>query len=169
MFRPLIVTLFKSRRAVSAVISNIILIAAVIAVGFAALGWTYSSSNSYVTYYGGSVQSNVNQLKERLAFEYILYDNTTKSLSVYVMNYGNVGAVTLAKLTVSNSSWTISGTTAITLHLLNGTSSSALGVGQEGNFTWSPFPSSSTTLQGGSYTISLVTGRGSSFASTFAT
>jgi len=161
--------LLRSRRAISPVISNLILIAAVISVGFVVLGWTYSSSNSYASQYGGSVLSNVNQLEERLGFEYIFYNSTKKSLSVYVINYGNVGAVTIAKLTVSNSSWTISNTTAITLYLLNGASSSSLGIGQEGNFTWSSFPSSSTTLQGGSYTISLVTGRGSSFADTFAT
>jgi hypothetical protein len=160
--------LLRSRHAISPVISNIILIAAVVSVGFAVLAWAYSSSNSYARQYGGSVLSNVNQLKERLAFEYVFYSSTTKSLSVYIMNYGNVGTVTLATLKVSNSSWTISSTTTITLYLLNSTSTAALGVGQEGNFTLSPFPSSSTTLQSGSYTISLVTGRGSSFASTFA-
>jgi len=158
-------TLLKSRRAVSAVISNMILIAAVIAVGFAALAWTYSNSNSYTRQYGGSVLSNTNQLEERIAFEYIFYDKTTTSLLVYVINYGNIGTVSLTTGHVSNSSW-ISSNFFISLHFFNDSITDpvrVLGIGQEG---W--FKATTTSLQSGSYTVNIVTGRGSSFAGTFA-
>ena len=157
--------LLRERRAVSAVISNLILIAAVIAVGFAALVWTYSNSNSYVTQYGASVLSNTNQLKERIAFEYIFYNNATTSLLVYVINYGNIGTVSLTTGHISNSSWT-SSSFFISLHFFNDSITGpvrVLGIGQEG---W--FKATTTSLKSGSYTVNIVTGRGSSFAGTFA-
>lgn len=158
--------LLKSTRALSAVISNLILIAAVITVGFAALGWTYSSSDSYARQYGGSVLSNINQLGERIAFEYVFYSSASRSLSVYVMNCGNIGTVSLVTGRIGNSSWA-SSSFAISLHFFNDSITGpvrVLGIGQEG---W--FNATTTSLQSGSYTVSIVTGRGSSFAGTFAT
>lgn len=162
-----IVRLLRNKRAVSAVISNLILIGAVIAVGFGALAWTKSVSNSYITLYGGSVQSNINQLSERISFEYVFYNRSAPiSLSVYVINCGNVGAVTLTNGYISNSSWTGS-SFGISLHFLNESSgpNRALGVGQEG---WFINSTNIAILQSGSYTVKIVTGRGSSFAYTFA-
>ena len=55
--------LLRNRHGVSPVISNIILVAAVITVGFAVLAWTYSTSSSYTTQYGTSVSSDVDKLR----------------------------------------------------------------------------------------------------------
>jgi hypothetical protein len=164
MVRPLFSRLFKSRSAVSAVISNLILIAAVIAVGFTALGWTYSTSNSYVTQYGSSVRSSSEQLAESLAFEYVYYNGT--SLSVYIVNCGKINAVNLTAAYVANAMWTNS-TFTIALKWLNGTSISSnhLDMGQEGYFVWSGV---NLQLQS-SYTIKIITWRGSSFEYQLAT
>jgi hypothetical protein len=162
-----IVRLFRNKRAVSAVISNLVLIGAVIAVGLAALVWTNSASSSYMTRYGVSVQSNINQLSERITFEYIFYNRTAPvSLTVYLINCGSVGTVTLTKGYIRNASWT-SSSFGISLHFLNESSgpNRALGVGQEG---WFINATNIAILQSGSYTVNIVTGRGSSFAGTFA-
>jgi hypothetical protein len=163
MVRPELPKLLKSRRAVSSVISNIILVAAVITVGFVALGWTYSTSNSYVVQYGNSVQSDSDKLAESIAFEYIFYNGSAKSLSVYIMNCGKVGAVNLRAAYVSNASLVLSNfTIASALKLLN--NASRLDIGQEGYFVWSPI-----VLQGNtSYTVKITTWRGSFFEDTFA-
>jgi flagellin-like protein len=159
--------LLRNRRGVSPVISNIILVAAVIVVGFAVLAWTYSTSSSYTTQYSSAVNSDIDKLRERVAFEYIFYNNTTtpKSLSVYIMNFGQVGKVNVTTAYVSNSSWLAPPFSNIQLKFLNTTSTSYLNAGQEGYFVLSL---SSITLQtGSSYTVKIVTWRGSIFESTF--
>jgi len=155
--------LLRNRRGISPVISNIILVAAVIAVGFAVLAWTYSTSSSYVSQYGSTVNSDIDKLRERVAFEYIFYNNTAtpQNLTVYIMNFGQVGKVNVTTAYVSNSSWLVTFSN-IQLRFLNTTQTSYLNAGQEGYFV---LP---ITLQtGGSYTVKIVTWRGSIFASTF--
>jgi flagellar biosynthesis/type III secretory pathway M-ring protein FliF/YscJ len=95
--------LFKNRRGVSAVISNLILIAAVIAVGFTVLVWSQTQSSNYTNMYGNAIKSDTDQLRERLAFEYIHYDST--SLTVYLMNSGTIGDVSIASVYVDNVSY----------------------------------------------------------------
>jgi predicted PurR-regulated permease PerM len=55
--------LLRDRRAVSVVISNIILVGAVIAVGFTVVAWTSSRSIAYMTQYSESVNSDVDKLR----------------------------------------------------------------------------------------------------------
>ena len=153
--------LLRNKHGVSPVISNIILVAAVITVGFAVLAWTYSTSSSYTTQYGTSVSSDVDKLRERVAFEYIRYDSTARNLTVYMMNFGQVGKVNVTTVYVSNSSW-LASFSSPQLKFLNTTQTSYLNVGQEGYFV---LP---ITLQtGSSYAIKIVTWRGSIFESTF--
>ena len=154
--------LLRNRHGVSPVIANIILVATVISVGFAVLAWTYSTSSSYTTQYGTTVSSDVDKLRERVAFEYIFYNTTSpKNLTVYMMNFGQVGKVNVTTVYVSNSSW-LASFSSPQLKFLNTTSTSYLNVGQEGYFV---LP---ITLQTGtSYAIKIVTWRGSIFESTF--
>jgi len=166
MRRLRFLALFEARRAVSAVISNVILIAAVIVVGFAALAFTQSTSNTYVTQYGSSVRSSSEQLAESLAFEYAYYNGTAKSLWVYIVNCGKINAVSLTAAYVANATWTNS-TFTIALNWLNGTSISSnhLDMGQEGYFVWPAI----VLPQGNSYTLKITTRRGSSFEYQLAT
>ena len=149
----------KNRRGISAVISNLILIGGVIAVGFSVLLWSQAQSSSYTASYGNAIRSDTDQLRERVAFEYIHYE--TGSLTVYLMNSGTIGNVSIANVYVNNTAYG-----APALYFLNGTSTNSLNATQQGYFSITP-PSS--LALGTNYPILVITGRGSSFAATFAT
>lgn len=150
----------KNRRGISAVISNLILMAAVIAVGFAMLAWSQSEAANYNSQYGNAVKSDTDQLRERVTFEYIYYNHTGNILKVFLMNSGTIGNVSIANVYINNTSY---GTRA--LNLLSNTPTSSLNATQEGYFS---IPSLSLAL-GKNCPIMIVTGRGSNFAATFAT
>jgi len=155
--------LFKNSSGVSAVISNLILIAAVIAVGFAALAWTYTTSNSFSSQYSNTVNSDIDQLKERIAFEFTFYNKTANNTSVYIMNFGTVDRVNATIVYVSNASWYVSFSPAqFQLKYLNGTTAASLNRNEEGYFVLGQ-----RLVTGNSYTIKVVTGRGSSFVYAF--
>ena len=153
--------LLKNRRGISAVISNLILIGGVIAVGFSVLLWSQAQSSSYTSSYGNAIRSDTDQLRERVAFEYIQYNNNTGNLTVYLMNSGTIGNVSIASVYADKTAYG-----APALYFLNGTSTNSLNVTQQGYFSISP-PSS--LASGKDYSIIIITGRGSSFAATFAT
>ena len=96
LFRSLI----RNRRAVSAVVSNLILIGAVLAVGLVALGYARSTAMTYQTDYSKTMSSDISKLKETLIFEYAHYGSN--QLSLYVMNSGPVN-VTIKAVSINNS------------------------------------------------------------------
>jgi hypothetical protein len=166
MMQPRFLKLFKSRRAVSAVVSNLILIGAVIVVGFAMLGWAQSQSSSYNQQYSSVISSDISQLQERIALE-ACYNSTPTNLKAYLMNSGPVN-VTIQTVYVGSQSGSpiqysftlydfqnqpVSGKT------LNATT------GMREGYVLVSFP---TTLSRGSYSIRIITARGSTFVFTFA-
>jgi len=163
--------LFKNRIAVSAVISNLILIAAVITVGFAALAWTYATSSSFTTQYSNTVNSDINALKERIAFEFVFYDNNTKSTYAYILNCGTIDTVNATIIYISNASTYCSFSTGkFQLRYLNRSLTTCLNKGEEGYFVMDCTQTDSTPINlqtSTSYTMKIVTGRGSSFVYTF--
>ncbi len=168
--------LTRDVKAVSVVISNLILIAAVIVMGFVALAYANSQSNNYVSQYGKSVSSDIDKLKEVVTFEYAYYNATgfgatNASLRVYIMNAGSIGNVRMENLTTSNSSWHYTWNWVpanLTLRYLNGAAASVLNVGQEGYLTIALSQAANNRLVvGSSYTLKLTTGRGSNFEYTF--
>lgn len=160
--RSIISKVLKNRQAISPVISNLILIAAVIAVGFSVLAWAQSQSSIYNQQYSGVIGSNINQLQESIVFEYIHYHSATNNLTVYLMNSGTIGNVGVATVYVNNNP-----NSTIALRLLStGVSISSLNATQEGYFSISPSPSLSS---GTDYSIRIITNRGSAFVGTFAT
>ena len=158
LFRALV----KNRRAVSAVISNLILIVAVISIGLVALGFARSTSISYQTQYAESMGSDIGKLKESLTFEYVSYDNASKDLSVYFMNSGIMES-NITRVYVNNSPVTLP-----TVQPMNGEQQIAnnnVGKGVEGFFVLNL---SSADLHNGELnTIKLTTGRDSNFAYNF--
>jgi hypothetical protein len=98
MARLRLLSLFRERAAVSAVISNVILMGAVIVVGFVALSWANSQVNSYSESYGSTVSMNINRLKEDIAFEYVSYSHVATSLSAYIINCGSIDDVIVSSL-----------------------------------------------------------------------
>ena len=143
--------LITNRRAINAVLSNIILIGAVIVVGFAVVSWSQYQSSSYQTQYTGDVNASIEQLQERIVFEYVVKVDSTH-LKVYLLNCG-LQNVTINKVYVNSGAGT-----AIDLHPLDAESTtvSSLNVGEEA-FFWVPLSGSSP------YLVKIVTGSGSTF------
>lgn len=154
--------------AVSPVISNVILVGAVIAVGFSTLFWLQSLVYNYGVLYSEAVKANIDRLKEKLAFEYVYYDGTNKSLSVYLINCGTVDNVNITTVYLSFANGTIINIypyskftlkTFFHVPIINHT----LNRGEEGYFTLSQL-----ALTSGSYVIRVTTKRGANFDYTFA-
>jgi hypothetical protein len=154
--------LLRGRRAVSAVVSNVILTGAVITVGFVVLAWTQSRSSAYNEQYSEAMNADVARLKERLTFEYVFYNNSANNVSVYVMNSGTINSINITTVYVSNATWFTSNS-SITLKFLNGTSTNDLDTGEEGYFVLRQV----SLVTGNSYSVKIITGRGSTFESTF--
>jgi len=157
--------LLKSRRAVSAVISNLILIGAVIVVGFAMLSWAQSQSSSYNQQYSSAISSNVNQVQERIALE-ACYNSTPTNLKAYLMNYGTVN-VTIRNVYVGSQSGSPQLYNFALYNfqdkLVSGKTLNATTGMREGYVLIS-----SITLSSGSYSIRIITVGGSAFVFNFA-
>lgn len=154
--------LLHGRRAVSAVISNVILMGAVIAVSFVVLVWARNQSSAYNNQYGNAVSADISSLQERLTFEYVFHNRT--GVYVYLMNSGTVNNVTVKTVYIENATWTVIPTKSNLKHF-NGTNiaDQDLDTTEQGYFVLS-----SLTLKAGtSYSVLIITGRGSSFENTF--
>jgi len=152
--------LLHGRRAVSAVVSNVILVGAVIAVSFVVLAWTQYRSSAYNEQYSEAMDADIARLKERLAFEYVFYSGG--NLTVYLMNCGTIDNVTIQTVYVKDPTGApIQVSSSITLMQFNGTqiADKDLDRGEEGYFMLSSLSLST----GASYSLRIVTGRGSTF------
>lgn len=152
--------LFKNRQAVSSVVSSLILIAAVISVGMVALGYARSTSINYQTEYAQTINSDINKLKETLIFEYAHYDNSSKTLSVYILNSGTVD-VTINAISINNSQVSLPN-----LYLLNSPAQNVTNIGK-GTEVYFQLDLSSLNLQSGTYMIKLTTRSETNFAYNF--
>jgi len=156
--------LLHGRRAVSVVVSNVILTGAVIAVSFVVLAWTQYRSSAYNEQYGEAMNADIAKLKERLAFEYVFYSGG--NLTVYLMNCGTIDNVTVQTVYVKDAAGVpIQVNSSITLMQFNGTqiADKDLDRGEEGYFVLSSLSLST----GASYSLRVITGRGSTFDHTF--
>jgi len=159
--------LVRERRAISVVVSNVILTGAVIAASFVVLYWTQYRSSVYNEQFSEAMNADIARLKERLAFEFVFYNYSGSGLSVYLMNCGTVDDVTIQTVYVKDATGVlIRVSSSITLMHFNGTqiADKDLDRGEEGYFVLS---SLNPLLTGASYSVRVVTGRGSSFDSTF--
>jgi hypothetical protein len=159
--------LLHRRRAVSVVVSNVILTGAVIAVSFVVLFWTQYRSSAYNEEYSEAMNADVARLKERLAFEYVFYDGDEGNLSVYLMNCGTINDTTVKTVYVTTSTGEpIQVFSSITLRHFNGDeiADHDLDRGEEGKFVLS---SPDGLIADTSYAVRVVTGRGSAFDHTF--
>ncbi len=161
-----LVSAFRSRKAISAVISAVILTAATITMSLAILQWTLSRSSNYQEEYSQVMDSEIDRLKERLALEFAFYNSTQKEVRPYLFNWGTVDNVEPQVIRLSNSSW-LKAFSNFTLRFLNGTAipDEALDIGQEGYLALSTAPASLKV--GAYYYISVVTKRGTTFTWSF--
>ena len=158
--------LLHGRRGVNAVISNVILVGAVIAVSFVVLLWAQYRSSAYNEQYGEAMNADIAKLKERLAFEYVFYNQSGSRLSVYLMNCGTIDNVTIQTVYFKDATGAlIQVYSNITLKQFNGDeiADKDLDRGEEGYFMLS-LPSSFVS---GTCSVRIVTGRGSTFDHTF--
>jgi hypothetical protein len=158
--------LLHERRAVSAIVSSVILTGAVIAVSFVVLFWAQYRSSAYNEQYSEAMNADIARLKERLAFEYVFYNQSGGRLSVYLMNCGTIDNVTVQTVYVKDAAGApIQVGSSITLMHFNGTqiADKDLDRGEEGYFVLSSLSLST----GASYSLRIVTGRGSTFDHTF--
>ena len=157
--------LLLRKRGVTPVISSVILTGAVVAVSFVVLSWTQYRSSAYNEQYGDAMDADIAQLKERLTFEYTFYNGTQDNLLVYLMNSGTIDNVTIQTVYVKNSTWfkTFS-ESDFDLKFFNETSTPSLDVGEEGYFVLS---SLDDLVADTSYSVRVITKRGSAFENTF--
>jgi len=156
--------LLHERRAVSTVVSSVILTGAVIAVSFVVLFWAQYRSSAYNEQYSEAMNADIARLKERLAFEYVFYSGG--NLSVYLMNCGTIDNVTVRTVYVKDATGVPKKVnSSITLMHFNGTqiADKDLDRGEEGYFVLSSLSLSTGT----SYSLRVITGRGSTFDHTF--
>jgi len=81
------------KRAISYAVSATILSGAVIALSFAVFGWMQSRTSDFNSEFGETVDAETARLKEKLAFEYIFYDDSSSNLTVYLLNCGTIDGV----------------------------------------------------------------------------
>lgn len=159
--------LLFGKRAISVAVTTMIITAGVIAAGIAVLYWAYSWGNIANSQYSNTVGNNQNSIEESISFEYVSYSSASNQLTVYVINSGLDGGVTLDRLYLWNSTDQPIGSYSIgQLYEISGNtpiSSNTLSKGDEAYFTITPSPS----LASGYYTIQIVTGSGRNFDDSF--
>jgi flagellin-like protein len=149
--------LVRNGRAISPVVSNLILIAVVIVLGFAALAYARNLSNDYKTDYHELISSEINTLKEDLGFEYAFY-NSSGCVQAYFINAGTI-SLTVDKVYLSTSSSNLT----YVMKFMNGTLAPdhTLSMGAKGRCF------AQQTFVQRTYTVRVTTIRGSSFAYSF--
>ena len=82
--------LLNDIKAITPVVSTIILCGVVLIIGISVWSYTYSIARSLEESYYQGVKRQIDAISERFVVEHIYYDNSTDILNVYVFNYGTV-------------------------------------------------------------------------------
>ncbi|TET28827.1 MAG: hypothetical protein E3J73_00280 [Candidatus Bathyarchaeum sp.] len=90
------------RRALSPVIASLIMASVVIALSFTVLAWAQFRTSDYAETYGETTDAEIARLKERLTVEYIFYNGSSGDISIYLLNSGTIGNVTIESVRVQN-------------------------------------------------------------------
>jgi hypothetical protein len=155
------------KKAVSVVVSTIVLTAGVLAMGIAVLYWAYSWGRLATHSYSIMEETNAKAVQERLGFEYIDYSGGT--LTVSVINWGGSANVTIASVYLYDSAhqYVANYTRPAVRNIANSTLIRfGLPVGGEGYFRLTPTPA---LVSGRIYYLRLITDRGRTFDGSFDT
>jgi hypothetical protein len=158
-----------NKKAVSVVVSTIVLTVGVLGLGIAILYWTYSWGNIATRQLTTTEGNNAKALQEKLGFEYIGYSRSTNTLTVNIINWGDSNNVTVTNFYIYNSAHQYLGNysrPALRDISTNGLIAFGLTMGGEGYFQIAPAPA---LAPGTFYYIRIVTDRGRTFDSSFAT
>ena len=154
------------KRALTPVISSIIMASIVIALSFAVLVWTQFRTSDYAETYGEKTDEEIARLKERLTVEHIFYHDFNNKITIYLLNYGTI-EVNITRVSIMreqdgyNKSFEI--TTLTLLGEGSGTTADYLPSNREGCIRFDYGES----LTEGKYFVSIKTERGNSFDSEF--
>ena len=151
------------KRAVSLVVSAVIMTGATIALGFAVLAWSQSRSSGYIKDLGEATDAEMARLKERLAVEYIFYNETSGEVTIYLLNCGAIDDVKIQSVYIKNGVRNEVFPNP-SLQFLNGNGDENLDIKEEGYMVLLP---SSTLTTDVYYYVRIVTERGSLFDSGF--
>ncbi len=169
-----ILPLLANKKAVSVVVSSIILTAGVIAMSIAVLYWTYGMGKVSHIEYTKSTTTSMNALNERIGFEYMQYSpGGSGSLNIYIINCGKADNTTISRAYVLNNQYQNVWVSSLNITIRNIDSGAQfqynrLGVGVEGYVRLLGTPQRPLTLTTGLYTVRFVTDRGRTFDGSFA-
>ena len=159
--------MISNKKAVSAVVSAVILTGVAIALGFTVLLWGQSRSMDYANNYGQTTDAEIAKLKEKLTLEYVFYNRTSKTIRVFLLNSGAINDTTVQSVYVRNATWERTVSSLPTLKSFSGASiaDQDLDMKEEGyvDFVLSPV----ALTAGKYYTVRIVSGRGSVFDQDF--
>jgi len=82
-----------NKRAMNNAVSATIMTSVVIALGLSVFTWAQARSSDYNSDFSETVDTETAKLKEKLAFEYIFYDDTSSNLTVFLLNCGTIDDV----------------------------------------------------------------------------
>lgn len=147
----------RSNKGTSVIIATVILSATVLTLGFVVLYWAQIESSRINSEYARNVSEGIELLNEKILLIHTHYDNATKELGIFLMNYGVDGYITMDRAILKNDTWTES--FDVELRSLDGIPISSLGSKQEGYFTLYDLSLTENSL----YTLQIQTRRGGLF------
>jgi archaellum component FlaF (FlaF/FlaG flagellin family) len=159
-----------NKRALSPIFATVLLATIIIIFGsvayYYATNLTTNATNSYVNTLSNSQQS----ISERIGFENVVYDQSSSTLKIYIINCGSANNVKIDAVFLYDSSHNIvpespySGSSISAMYPIDGgtpTPIAGLNIGKEAYFTVTMTGPSLTS--GSIYTIHLITQSGSYF------
>lgn len=154
----------NNKIAESHVVSATILAGVAVALGLGVFAWAQARSSDYVNQYSETMNAETAKLRERLAVEYIVYDENADEIWIYLFSWGAIDDVEIQTVYIGRGTWHVAASN-FALRFLNGTSipDQDLDEGEEGYI----IVSSSDLEIGGYYHVRIVTVRGTTFDSTF--
>lgn len=167
MFARRVPRIIFDKRAVNNIISAVILTGAVVALSLSVFAWAQSRSSDYSREYSETVDAETAKLKEKLAFEYVYYeDNPSKNLSIYLLNCGTIDDIQIKTVYISDSGNTLLETFSNPQLYLFQSLVEILDLdrGDEGRLI---LTLSTSLEQGAYYCVKIITIRGASFDSNF--
>ena len=90
------------RRALSPVISSIIMASVVIALSFGVLAWSQFRTSDYAENYTETTDAEIAKLKERLTVVYISHNGSSGNIKIYLLNCGAIDDVKIESVRIKN-------------------------------------------------------------------
>ncbi|UCE44258.1 MAG: hypothetical protein JSV57_01870 [Candidatus Bathyarchaeota archaeon] len=94
--------ILSNKRAVNNAVSATILTGVVIALSLTVFAWAQTRSSDYNSEFSETVDSETARLKEKLAFEYIFYDDYSCNLTVFLLNCGTIDDIEIKTVYIND-------------------------------------------------------------------